>query len=755
MLKKRLIMLVAAVGILLPSGSICYGETISENFNNVPLKTYSNMMTTEDNTVVVTRDVVLNNDWKANSVMGYDGKAYVGIVNGITGSNGRCLAISSRAVWSEFNVYPGVIYNSSKAKSNQVQRLSFSFMTTNGGGAGVRFMENGSDFYELIFPRESEAQLRVILNKSVGGTRTRLYDAPISTTARRAYNKWYNVSIDISPSGQISWDVKRADGTAIAPVGDLNGSITDPEPFPLGRDVTFEFISGGWRERCAYFEDVVFEYSDDESAALVEKTVFKEDFEGIDRHSKGNNVKLSDGFSSFSAGMGWDGNSKHGIGSTIDGIHAAAAAMDGNFMYLESRCEDLNYTQLPTLVYNGKYPKTGGYTVTVDTKPVSDDRGTGFRFCISDDHLSYYELYFPGVHNNNAGKYIKTILNKAYIDETGTFKREALYSDSGTSEADCILGNVIYTMTVTVSDGKIKYSIKPKNGATGFSAEGTVVDTNNPLKIGKVGVIAGGNGNNYVVFDNFEIKSYDQYTDDMSEPDNVIYQELSYSSSSENILDLGDSYRIRRIDAADNQIVLLSKNGTDFINVGTISGGRLINTISNAKYRYVKLSDTANVKIYTDIDNIQYIPLNSQMKYLARLNGTDGAVCTSSVSDALNINGGIITAAKEYNGDIAVGTADYYRIFRIDRPYNINIVHEQMQVAINVDRSVKISEPIAVVRYFDGLERVISTKIVPATLENGVVKFVADYNAASASVSVIIKDGILSMNSPVSEFIIK
>ncbi len=752
MLKKRLTMLVAAVLVLLPAGSICFGESVSENFENVPLQTYSAVLSQEDSTVVNTTNINLNSDWKTNSTMGWDGKAYVGIVNGITGSNGRCLAISSRAAWSDFSLYPGVIYQSSKATSDQMQRLSFKFMTTDHGGGGIRFMKNGSNFYELIFPREGDSQLRVILNKSKAGERTRLFELPICTTSRRAAGKWYDIVIEASPMGEISWTVLRSDGTVIPEEGTLSGSCVDNEPFESEKDVTIEFISGGWRERCAYFDDLIF---DSESVELIEEFSFIDSFENDDRSVKGINAKTNDNFSAFSRGMGHDGKAIHGIGSNINGVSSSASAMDGKFMYLESRSEDLDYSHLPALIYNGEYPKSRGYSVNVDVKPVLYNRGTGLRFCISDDQREYYELYFPGVHNTNKTELYNTVLSKIYMDENGVLKREILHSRQSSSSSQCIQGGIIYTMSISVTNGNINYSIKPKNGGAGFRAEGTVFDENNQLKGGKVAVLAGGNGNNYVVFDNFHIKSYDLFTDGKAEPDNIIYRELSYSSSSENVLDLGDSFRIRRINAENGTNVWLSKNGTYFVNVGTVSGGKLINTLTNTKYRYIKLTNINNVRVYTDFEDIAYLPLNARIKYLARFKGVDGTECTSSNQTALKTDNGVISAAEEYAGNIILGNGIYEQIFRIDKPYKVDIVHEQMVTEIYADSSVSITNPVAVVRHFDSQGQVIYTETVAASFDNGVIKFTSAYKAASAETSVIIKDGAMSMHSPIDEIIIK
>ncbi|MDD6735791.1 MAG: hypothetical protein PUE13_05735, partial [Clostridiales bacterium] len=162
----------------------------TENFEDTDLVSYSAVFVdteTEDDTVVDSRNKPIGDKWTTNSIMGYDSRAYAAVISEDVGTEGKCLAISARAEWQKYNVYPGVILNELPMPRGTEQHISFKFRAKDGlwggGGAGIRFLKNGSDFYELIFPR-LDSGYRVIFNKVSGGTRETVYTLPNTAGCR-------------------------------------------------------------------------------------------------------------------------------------------------------------------------------------------------------------------------------------------------------------------------------------------------------------------------------------------------------------------------------------------------------------------------------------------------------------------------------------------------------------------------------------------------------------------------------------------
>lgn len=486
-------------------------------------------------------------------------------------------------------------------------------------------------------------------------------------------------------------------------------------------------------------------------SSLIQNEVYTDDFEIEGTiFQKGITAKLNENWQGFANGMGYDGAAKYGINNKISNFSSSLAVMDGKFLYVEARVEDLRYGMIPTVLYTGAYPDAPGYDFGVDVKTGSGNRGTGVRFMISPDQRDYYELYFPGDEYNS--EFVTVVLNKITDGE-----RQTVYIEKGTSKSDCIQGGVIYRLQVQTAGGKIHYSIAPRDGADGFSRENTVADANMPFTTGKLGFIASGGSGKYAMFDNFSIAGYDPYIAEQAEPETVFYREVSYGKTPQNqVYDLETPYRIRKITAQNGTEVFVSQDNDAFISLGAVENGTLINTITNLKYRYVKLSNPADAKIYTDTEPAEYLTLYTAAAVQARIGGALAETYTSAQPAALTANGATLQANALYNKNIVLtaqaGEKQIQQIFRIAPPVSVKITGETLLGTICLAGDAEIKEPTAVVRCFDAAGTLLSTQYVPAVQNGNQFTFTADYAVNAEKVSVFLKNGAVSLTALTEEY---
>ncbi|MDD6734748.1 MAG: hypothetical protein PUE13_00365, partial [Clostridiales bacterium] len=559
---------------------------------------------------------------------------------------------------------------------------------------------------------------------------------------------WYNVEITCALSGTISWTVARSDGTPTADGCDMSGSYTDSLYAPP-QTSTIELISGGYRCAVSYFDDITVRCAEPSEGAVITKETYSDDFEGGTSSVKGRNAALNSNWRLWSGKAGYDDLAAAGIG---DGYNAGT--IDGKYLAVEARAEDLSYNSMPTVIYTGAYPSSRGYSVDVDIKTAGGGYGAGIRFMISEDEHSYYELYFPSSRYNS--QYVTAVLNKVTNDNG----RVELLRDNGTAASDCIKGNVIYRLHLSVFGGKISYSLTSADGADGFNSSGSVTDYCNPLEKGRLGFVATGGNSNYVGYDNFVISAYDPYTEEGAEPDNVIYKNvIAGMTAQNNIFDLSEKYVIRKITAADGTVVKVSEDGVRYIPVGKVSGGKLINTMTNLPCRYISLSNTENAAVYAEMEAVEAIRQNGSMEFSVRLNGADSGFSTELSQTALTISGNNIAANQAYDGNVRLRVynenCSFSTMFRITSPLAVNISGNTISGSILLGGTLPVLNPIAVIRYVGSNGRVLKTVNASASVNGSKLEFAGEYCPEATEISVIVRDGTNFLSAPLGEYVIR
>ena len=725
-----------------------YEYKFTENFDALEKVSYSAVFdgdVPEDNTVVESKGKRMSDMWITNDVMGYDGRAYAGIIEGGAGSDGQCLAISARAEWQQYWVYPGVILNLPECVRAADRVISFNFRAADGlyggGGAGIRFMIEGNSFYELVFPR-LDSGYRTVFNKVKDGARKTVFTLPAADGCRKP-NLWYRAEIRCSTDGHISWTVRRCDGVSTDADISMDGEFYD-ESYVLPESDKIELIAGGYRCAVSYFDDITIKYVEPQSGSLVKHERFTDDFETDNTEASGIISALNTRWRFWSGNAGYDNKAKAGIGNKYNSV-----GMTGKYLAVEARATDLIYWEIPTVIYTGEYPESRGISVGVDIKTASGGYGAGIRFMISDDERSYYELYFPSGRYND--EYVTAVINK--VTPEG---RTELYKTTGKSAADCIQGDTLYRLSLKVCGGKISYSLLGREGD--FGSSGEVDDYCNPHENGRLGFMASGGNGNYVGYDNFVITAYDPFVDDKAEPDNVIYKNVSKKAVRKgDVIDLGAEYPIRKITAEKETEVRVSHDAVSFIPIGTVKNGKLINTLTNLPYRYVKLSAPGEASVWTDIVQTELIRENSCIEISARVNGEDNAAEIRSSSADISTENGMLTALRPHDGYIHIsasyGDCVTEMLARVISPLDVTIDADTLTGRITTDES--LPEAVAVIRYIDSENRILKTIYSPTYVLDNMLTFTGEYCPGASEISVVLRNKNDLLSTLMREFSIK
>lgn len=723
-----------------------YISRFYDDFENTEKVSYSAVFidtVPEDETVVDSRNKPIGDRWVTNGVMGYDSRAYAGITDEDAGTTGKCLAISARAEWQKFGVYPGVILKTPSFPSTVGQNISFKFRAKDGlyggGGAGIRFQKSGSSFYELVFPR-LDSGYQVILNKVENGVRETVYSQAASPGCRSP-KLWYRVNIVCCPDGRISWTVRRCDGVSADESSGMDGYWFDEEYIPR-KDTAIELISGGHRCGVSYFDDVEIKCVEPDFE-LNKREIFTDDFENDGSAVRGSCAGINKNWRFWSARAGYDNFAQAG-----NDIYSSTGDMWGKYLAIEARAQDMAYADLPTVMYTGEYPKSRGYIIGTDIKTAAGGYGAGVRFMISDDEQSWYELYFPSSRYNS--EFIT-----AEISKISEGNRTRLYAAKGQSAADCIAGDVTYRLTLKVFGGKISYTLSSPDST--FSSSGGVTDCDNPMETGRIGFIASGGRDKYTGYDNFVISSYDMYIDDGAEPDNVIYKRVPQKSVSEDgIIDFGGKYTVRKICAQDGTAAKVSNDGVNFIPIGIVTGGKLLNTLTNLPYRYIKLSNVNNASVWTEMNRTERIRVNDRIEFSARINGADGSFEVQSGSDAAEVRSGFICAKKISDGNVCISVSDgvfgFDTFVRTVSPFEWEINEGIFNGGVRVDG--EMPPMTAVIRYIGADKRVLKTAAADTVLKDGILSFTCEYCPYAEEISVIFREKDNLLSAPLGEYVI-
>lgn len=442
----------------------------------------------------------------------------------------------------------------------------------------------------------------------------------------------------------------------------------------------------------------------------------------------------------MSANPGFNGNASASID---DG------GIIGKGLFIEAQAQFGAYGVYPTVLYTGKYPTARGIEISVDIKTETALIGGGVRFMISDDQKSYYELYFPGKNHNSEN--VSAVLTKVTAD--GRTELQSFTAD----EFPMLGANTVYRLRISACGGHIEYSLKTADGVTAIS--GSAADSDMPLEYGKVGLFAAGQRDKYVCFDNFAVSSFCPYTETSSEPENVIYRNVICGiEPNGGIYDLGGEYMVNKITAADGTYVKLSKDGENFVSIGCVKNGSLLNRITNRAYRYVMLTNTYGAKVWTEVGKHEIIRKNTYAEFSARLNGTDGKCALTSSADALLISGNTASAVKNFDGYINMEASDGNSRtnvkIRISSPLETRVDGDKLYGSIALPDDC-LENSAVVVKYIGADGYVVKTVYADAPRSGNVIDFETEYRADAAKISVTPIDRTVPLSAPYGEYWIR
>lgn len=361
-----------------------------------------------------------------------------------------------------------------------------------------------------------------------------------------------------------------------------------------------------------------------------------------------------------------------------------------------------NHKYFPSVVLNAD--RTGlanQQLIKVSAQKTHQSDMWGIRFQVhngADNTLNYYTLLFAGMYtegyntqNNTPTGQITWGLYKCTNGVVTTLK-EKVRTD-GVDSADGYMGTGTAVVTISVIDGVIAWSLNYVNGSTTYSYNETYTDARPFDADGKdttVHLYAAGSDDpsRFVRFDDFKLTNAVPYIT-TGEPDNVIYYNAASgkTADSENILDLGESVRIRKLlydGTSANEKILISRDKQTWYRLADISdfsNGKFLNTVTSDYFRYITAADaTKNLTVLTDITDYTGIYTDSALRLYPRVGGADYFAqndnkLSSSDSNVATVNGNLVLPSGI--GTATVRASDGTNSVSVNVTYKSNIYSYQ------------------------------------------------------------------------------
>ncbi len=416
------------------------------------------------------------------------------------------------------------------------------------------------------------------------------------------------------------------------------------------------------------------------------------------------------------------------------GIPSVATGFNTPALSIEARSGTSAKNQYPTVVYAGEYPDTEGYHIKFRIRP-SQCSG-GIRIATDDTFSDYYEILLQA--HSGIGIY-KITDNKPTAYETLAFcnkeseivKQHAGYSVPGSAN--------IYDCELYIANGEIKFMANVLANPHHWTMDWmTVTDANMPLNLenAKVAFCAAGNMNQYVLFTDFLVESYDYWVNDKKEPTSVLYHNVAkhFNPDENGVIELENSVVIRRVISSKSGEISLSKDGKNYHVLG--NGTDVVNTKSAAEFKFIKVPVGAVAKVYTNVGSkniAAYQNTNNELTCYYNGNvadvsfddGLSGSVATY-MDGNVTIHSAPVTANKFKFTDATGGEIPKFTQavdVAVISPFEALQKDGNLYLKLYTD-TVSLSQDIrAIVTFADDNGKLIGIEFTDAEVKDGVVEF--------------------------------
>lgn len=443
--------------------------------------------------------------------------------------------------------------------------------------------------------------------------------------------------------------------------------------------------------------------------------LFEEDFESYstDAAVKGKGHFLTETWrASEDTSFGYDSGGQAKIALDPTNPDNKVLALEGRSAYNAAAAPVMENTDLmnldPLKTYKLEFDMyTPNKTVTGDPGARA---GGGIRFMNGGGN--YYQIYWLGGNRWTDGTKSIAVSKSS---PNNRFDTSAVTTKSGVYPSGAFPAAKWHHMTVIFANGEASWSaVNKETGVENadFSGsflqpanivdngDGTVTVTEQKIPVsGDVALkfMASGQGTEYTLFDNIVLNEYNPWFDGKTEADNILYYNASdIMRVNDGVYDILNASKIRRItsDTVSSFTMSISEDGETYTDVEvTLDSGKWINTVSEAKTRYIKFSDESvadNINIYCEVEGGESfdVSVGKSLNLVLREKGKDVGEPHIVVSDSYRLSPAVsaITALRDGNVSATVyGTG-------VAKNFSINIIGEMKDAEINGTEDAYIAE---------------------------------------------------------------